>query len=242
MLASRRSASAWPSPIRPAVSSSTVRLRLRAVAAVVPRPFELRQDRRRSPGHRLGHARQPRHVDAVAPVGRARHHPVQEHHPIAALQHLDLEARHPGQLVSQVGQLVVVGREQRLAAQLRIVVDLLHHRSRDGDPVERAGPAPDLVEHQQALGRRVPQDVRRLDHLDHERAALARQVVLRAHPREDAIHHAEPRRRGRHERPDLRQQDDQRDLPEVGRLASHVRPGQDRDRRVLGAQVGCRSA
>ena len=79
-----------------------------------------------------------------------------------------------------------------------------------------AGAAADLVEDDQAARRRVVQDVRRLHHLDHERALARGQVVLRADAGEDAVDQADARRLRRDEGADLRQQRDQRDLPEIG--------------------------
>ena len=86
--------------------------------------------------------------------------------------------------------------------------------------------------------RRVVQDVRRLDHLHHEGALPGRQVVLRADAGEDAIHQPDARRLRRDERADLRQQRNQRDLPQVGRFARHIRPGQQQDLRVAGGKLG----
>ncbi len=54
-----------------------------------------------------------------------------------------------------------------------------------------------------------------------------RQLVMRADAREDAVHEADGCAVGRHERADLRHQHDQRHLPQIGRFAAHVRPGDD---------------
>ena len=55
-------------------------------------------------------------VDAVAAVGAAGHDAVQEDHPVAVLQDVHVVVAHPGQRLRQLGQLVVVGGEQRRAA------------------------------------------------------------------------------------------------------------------------------
>ena len=72
-------------------------------------------------------------------------------------------------------------------------------------------------------------NARRLDHL-HEKGALAAgDVVLRAHPREDAIHHADPRRARRHEAAHLGQDHQESRLAHEDALAAHVRPREDED-------------
>ena len=77
--------------------------------------------------------------------------------------------------------------------------------------------------------RGVVQDVRRLAHLDHEGGLPAREIVARADAGEDAVHEIDARLRGRDERAGVREQREQRDLPDVGALARHVRPGDERD-------------
>ena len=109
---------------------------------------------------------------------------------------------------------------------------ILADRLRDRKPVDRAGAAPDLVDQQQAALRRAAQDVRRLGHLDVEGRLSRGQVVARADAREDAVDDAERRRLGGHERADLREDHDQRGLAQVGRLAAHVRPGQQDEARA----------
>ena len=104
---------------------------------------------------------------------------------------------------------------------------MLGDRPRDAQAVEGRRAAADLVEHDQAARRGGVQDVRRLLHLDHERRLAARDVVGRADAREDAIDERQLRLARRHERSDLRHDAEQRGLPQVGRLAAHVRAGQD---------------
>ena len=84
------------------------------------------------------------------------------------------------------------------------------------------------------------QDRRGLDHLDHEGRAPARQVVGGADPAEELVDDADPRLARRHERAHLRQHRDQRVLPQEGRLAGHVRPGEQPERpraRPVGAEL-----
>ena len=82
----------------------------------------------------------------------------------------------------------------------------------------------------------MPEDGRRFEHLDHERAAPGRQVVLRAHAREDAVNEADPRAVRGHETADLCQQRNQRHHPQVRGLAGHIRAGQEHDLAVGGIE------
>ena len=94
-------------------------------------------------------------------------------------------------------------------------------------------PRPDLVEQHQAARREVVEDRRRLHHLDQERRLAAREVVLRAHAREDAVDQADARRARGHERAHLGEHDEVAGLAEVDRLAGHVRAGEDHDARLV---------
>ena len=80
-----------------------------------------------------------------------------------------------------------------------------------------------------ALRPRLVQDRRGLDHLDHEGRAAARQIVGGADPAEQAVDDADPGRAGRHVGAHLRQDRDQRVLPQKGALAGHVGTGDEPD-------------
>ena len=73
--------------------------------------------------------------------------------------------------------------------------------------------------------RRLVQDRRRLDHLDHEGRAAARQIVGGADAAEQAIDDADMGGPRRHEGADLGQHGDQRVLAQEGRFAGHVGAG-----------------
>ena len=96
---------------------------------------------------------------------------------------------------------MVVRGEQRAAAH--DVVQVLGDGPGDGEAVVGARAAADLVEDHQRAPRRAAQDVRRLAHLDHERALAAREVVARADAREHAIDDADARTARRHVAPHL---------------------------------------
>ena len=143
------------------------------------------------------------------------------------LAHGDVEIPQTRQARGQFGQLVIVRREQSLCANL--VVQKFDDGPRQAEAVERARAAADFVQDHQAARRGVVQYVRRLAHLDHEGGLAARKVVARADAREDAVHEVDARRRRRDERTGVSQQREQRDLPDVGALARHVRPGDEHD-------------
>ena len=88
-----------------------------------------------------------------------------------------------------------------------------------------------------ALGR-VVDDVRRFVHLHHEGRLAAREIVVRADPGENAIDQADLRARRRDEAADLRHQDDQRHLPDVGRFPGHVWSGDDGQAELFAIELG----
>ena len=118
-----------------------------------------------------------------------------------------------------------MGREER--ARLDFVVQKFRHAPGDGETVEGRSAAADLIENDEAPLGRVVHDIRRLVHLDHEGRLAAGKIVARADARENAIDQPDLRARSRDKTADLRHQDDQRDLPDVGRFAGHVRSGDD---------------
>ena len=82
-------------------------------------------------------------------------------------------------------------REERAAAI--DLVQVLDRGPGDGEPVERRGAAADLVEDHEGARRRLVEDGGRLDHLDHEGRASAREIVGRADAREQPVDDAEMR-------------------------------------------------
>ena len=139
-------------------------------------------------------------------------------------------------LLRQLGQLVIMGREKR--PRLDLVVQKFRHAPGDRKSVEGRSPAADFIQNNETALGRVVYDVRRLVHLHHESRLPARKIVVRAHARKNAIDQPDLRARRRHETSDLRHQNDQRDLPDVGRFAGHVRPGDDRQSHSLAIELG----
>ena len=162
---------------------------------------------------------------------------MQEDDLVVPLAHGDVEVAHAAQPAGQLRELVEMGREEHLRSR-GAIVQLLDDRPRDGQPVERGGPAADLVEQHEAARREVVEDRRRFDHLHEERRLAAGEVVLGADAREDPVDQADRRRARRHERAHLGQHHDVADLAQVDRLAGHVGTGQDHHTRlVVEAQI-----
>ena len=137
----------------------------------------------------------------------------------------------------ELGELVIMGGEEGLRPNdLR---DVLDHGPGDAEAVEGRGTAADLVEDQQRLRRRIPEDIRHLVHLHHEGRLPGREVVACADPREDTVADRDVRTARRHEGADARHQHDQRHLPHISRFTGHVRSGDDGDpvRRIVEAGI-----
>ena len=140
-------------------------------------------------------------VDAVGAIGGTIDNPVQEDDPTVLLKDIHARTMHEREDRFEASQLVIVGGEEGLAAQFGDIVDVLDDRPGDGQTVVGAGAAADFVEDDKAAGSGVIEDVGRLEHLDHEGALAAGDVVLGADAGEDAIDQSDPgaNRQGRSE-------------------------------------------
>ena len=127
-------------------------------------------------------------------------------------------------------------REKR--PRLDLVVEKFGHAPGDGKSVEGRRAAADLIEDHETAIARVVHDVRGLVHLHHESRLTAGEIVVRADPGENAIHQSNLGARCRDKTSDLRHQDNQRDLPDVGRLPGHVRPGDDGQSHPFAVEIG----
>ena len=127
-----------------------------------------------------------------------------------------------------------MGREQAAAA-VRFV-HRLDHRPGQRQAVIRRGAATDLVEDDEAALARLRQNRRGLDHLDHEGRAAACEIVAGADTAEQAVHQPDFRPRRRDVAAGLRQQHDQRVLPQEGGLAAHVGAA-DQPQPVVGREL-----
>ena len=80
-----------------------------------------------------------------------------------------------------------MGGKQRLGSKKLRIADVLHHRPGDGQAVEGTGSSADLIENDQAVLRRISQNIGNLGHLHHEGALAGCQIIGGAHPGKDSV-------------------------------------------------------
>ena len=144
-----------------------------------------------------------------------------------------MEVHHPLLGVGEVGEFVVVRREEGLHPQFRAPGDVFHDGPGERQPVVGGRSPADFVEEDQALPGGVVEDVGGLLHLRQEGGAAPGQVVGGADPGEDPVHDRQPGRVRRHEGARLRHDRVERHLAEESGLPSHVRPGEDHHERLF---------
>src|SRR6185437_15326280 len=103
------------------------------------------------------YARELRNLQSVAAAGRPFLHRVQEDDAVAVLSGIEVHVRTAFHLGCEGGQLEVVGGEQ--GERFDACGNVVSHRPREGQPVERARSATDLVHQDEAAGGRVVQNV-----------------------------------------------------------------------------------
>ena len=152
--------------------------------------LEVGQDHARALEDRRRNPRQSRHVDAVALVRGARHDLVQEDDLVAPLAHGDVVVLQPRVELGQLGQFVVVrGEERARFADWSWMYSATAQAMLTPSKVLVPRPTSSRMIRLSRGG--VVEDVRGLDHLDHEGALAAREVVGGADAGEDAVHHAD---------------------------------------------------
>ena len=97
----------------------------------------------------------------------------------------------------------------------------------DGQPIECRGAAPDFIEQHEARGSGVVQDSGDFAHFHEKSRAPPGQIVAGADAREDAVGDGQLRLSSGNEGAHLRHQHNQRGLPEIRGLATHVGPGDE---------------
>ena len=128
--------------------------------------------------------------------------------------------------------------EQRLAAQTGVVVQMLNHGVGDGQPVISAGAAPDFVQYQQRPMTGLVENGGGFHHFHHKSGLPGSQVVLQADAGKDTVHQADLGMVGGHETANLRQQHNQRHLPDVSGFAGHIGAGNQHNLGILGVHGG----
>ena len=126
-----------------------------------------------------------------------------------------------------------MGGKQRLGTDLLRINEVLDDSPGNAQAVKRARAPPDLVQHNQGLGRRIEEDVRHFVHLHHERGLAACQVVRCADARKDAVNDADFGRVSRNKAAHMRHQRDKRYLTHVCALARHIGASDDQHAVVL---------
>ncbi len=174
----------------------------------------MRQDILRPIQDFLRQTGESRDLNAVALVRSAGNDLAQENDLFVPFAHRDVEITNAAPLLGELRQLVVVGGEK--GARPDLVVQEFRHAPRDREPVESRCSATDFVQDDEAALGCVVHDIGRLVHFDHEGRLAARKIITRPDPGEDAIDQADLCAGCRDEAADLRQQDDQRDLADVG--------------------------
>ena len=177
--------------------------------------------------HRIGHAGELRHRDAVAVIRTARNDFSQECDIVSALLHGDIVVLDTVHQLFQRGQLVIMRCKQRPRADFFLVRDVFHHCTGDGHAVKGRGAAADLIEHNQALRRGMVQNIRHLTHLHHKGRLTGSEIVRCADAGKDAVGHADACTFCRHKAAHLRHQRDERNLTHIRGLTRHVWTGND---------------
>src|SRR5438105_1286671 len=103
---------------------------------------------------------------------------MQEHDFVPRFAHRHVEVARVSELLRELRELVIMGREDRLAPDR--VVQELGHGPRDRDAVVCRRPPSDLVEQHEAPRRRAVEYRTGLAHLHHERRLTAPQTSSRA--------------------------------------------------------------
>ena len=106
-------------------------------------------------------------------------------------------------------------------------MQLFDRRPSDGKPVIGRCATADLVQNNQRPLRRLIHDRRRFHHLHHEGRAPSRQIVGGPNPAEQSVNYTDRRRFRRHVTAHLRQDRDERVLPQERALARHIGAGHD---------------
>src|SRR5258708_35823399 len=108
-----------------------------------------------------------------------------------------------------------------------VLLQMLDDGPGDGEAVEGGGAAADFVEQDEAGGCGVIQDGGDFGHFYEEGGAAAGEIVAGANAREDAIDDGKLGLARGNEGADLRHQDDERGLAEIGGLAAPVEAGDE---------------
>ena len=154
--------------------------------------LELLQVAPRRPDHRRRHAGEPRHLQAVAVARRAFLDRVQEHDAVLVLDGVEVHVGDLAVLLRELGQLEVVGGEQREGARCaRRRWRAIAQASARPSKVEVPRPISSISTRLASVA--LCRMLAALGHLDHEGRAAAGEVVGGADAGEDAVDRADAR-------------------------------------------------
>src|SRR5579862_3690329 len=174
---------------------------------------------------RVWEAGQARYFDPVTLVCASRLDAAQEHDFASCFLDGYVHVFHSRQQLLELRQLVIMRGEKRFWPRPR--VQSFHNGPRNREPVKCGSSASHFVKQHETRGCCGVQDCRHFTHFHKKRRTAARQIVRRSDSCKDAIHHRQFRFCSRHERAHLRQDRNQRRLPQIRRFAAHIRPGDD---------------
>ena len=162
-------------------------------------------------------------MNAVARIAGALKNLVEEYKLVTLLLHANLEIPGMFERFDKSRQFVIMRCKQRERHAGRFAVERLDNSPCNRKSIERTCSATDFVKQHKAMRSRITQDVRRFNHLDHERTEATAQAVARAHTRKDAVYYANACAFGRHKAANLRHEHNKPRLAQVSRFTGHVR-------------------
>ena len=118
--------------------------------------------------HLVGNTGQLRHLDAETVIRSAAHNTAQESNVIAALLDGNIKVFDSVDKILKHRQLVIMGGEKRLCAQLLPIRCIFQNGPRNAHSVKGRGTAPDFVQDQKTVGRSAADDLGHFAHLDHK--------------------------------------------------------------------------
>src|SRR5947209_5158091 len=105
-------------------------------------------------------------MNAIRSIGSARHNAMQKDDLGSILGHGNIRVVDTLELIGKSGELMIVSGEERAGSD--VIVDVLDHSAGYSQAIVCAGASAHFVEHEEAAGSGVIENVCRLDHFHHE--------------------------------------------------------------------------
>ena len=199
--------------------------------------FEVGENFLRAANDGFRQSREPRDVDPVGTIRRAGNHGAHENDFVVPLAHGDAVIFHSRELVGDARQLVIVRGKKRARTAVAVPVNVFGNGPRDRKSVVSRSAAPDFVENDETFRGSVVENICGFVHFDHERRVPAGKFVGCADAAENSVYDADSCRFCGNPATELREQNDERDLADVGGFARHVRSRDDVDLRSRGGKL-----